>query len=277
VKQNFFLATISLTLFFGCSSQQPSGTAASQPDRSELERRAEALQKELALGDEMAARLTGHFGAFKAPQATKYLNLVAAALAKHCNRPEIVFRVAILDDAQPNAFATPGGYIFITKGLLSFVKNEHELAGILGHEMAHVTERHIYSAVVKDVGVTESLARAMGGGAGGVAAGLSQAANQGLEILLDKGYGPEKESEADIVGASLASSAGYSSTALWQVLNRLSKHEGSEKISKTHPPYKARLADLSRDSKANGLSEVTKVKESVLNDRFKTAMKELSQ
>lgn len=247
------------------------------PSVGEREKRAEALKREIDLGREMAARLAGTMGVVLGQkELTEYLNLVAATLARGTSRPEISYRVGILKSKAPNAYATPGGYLFVTEGLLKSLKSEHELAAILGHEIAHVTERHIFNEVFKETSFVDTLARSAGGGGGAVAAGLSKAANQGLEVLLDTGYGAEKESESDQVGMMLAAAAGYKPDALIDVLKRLAPLEGSSKLDKTHPPFSARIQALEQFSLQQGFEKTTiKTKEAVLNARFKFATRGL--
>ncbi|WP_428623529.1 M48 family metalloprotease, partial [Sedimenticola sp.] len=101
------------------------------------------VEAEIKVGREIAARILGRFGVLEDARLTRYVNLVGKSVALNASRPEIEFRFAILDTQSVNAYAAPGGYIFVTKGALDLMQDEAELAGVLAHEIAHVTEKHI--------------------------------------------------------------------------------------------------------------------------------------
>ncbi len=89
------------------------------------------------------------FGVYQDPSVTKYVTLVGAVLAQASTRPNLDWQFVVLDTDGVNAFAAPGGFIHITKGLLGLMKNEAELAGVLAHEITHVTEKHTVNAIMK--------------------------------------------------------------------------------------------------------------------------------
>lgn len=216
------------------------------------------VRDEITIGRAMAAKLAGHFGYYDADIGlTQYLNLVGASVAAQGNRPEINFYFGVLKLDEINAFATPGGYIFVTLPLLRAVQSESELAGILGHEIAHVTEKHMYKEIApkRQMSTGEVLTRFLSRGGSDLGFSLGKIVNSGIEILLEKGLGEEKESSADQAGTILASSVGYDGYGLFNFLTRLEKESKTVKISKTHPPFPKRLEVLSLFLKKNGISD----------------------
>jgi len=107
------------------------------------------FKQEHLLGRQVAARIAGNFGVWNDKSWTLYVNLVGRALAPYSERPDIKYRFAILDTDDVNAYAAPAGYIFITRGLLKKLDSEAQLAGVLGHEIAHVARKHIVKEVQK--------------------------------------------------------------------------------------------------------------------------------
>ena len=104
-------------------------------------------EEEIILGKRVAARVIARYGIDDNAEATYYLNLVATAIAQRSDRPDIPYHIAILATDDVNAYACPGGYIFVTRGALKMVRDEAELAAVLAHEISHVTERHIVNAL----------------------------------------------------------------------------------------------------------------------------------
>ena len=243
--RNCFLIVIASSCLASCSSQ-----SGNDPSRDpELAERGRKLQTELVLGKLMASELAGTFGVaeIKNPGMRTYLNTLAQAMARKAGRPEISYRVEILADAKANAYATPGGYVFVTSGLLDLVRSEEELAGVLAHEIGHVNEKHVLSKVLKsDDTAVGTLARVAGGGRATMGGSVNQAAQLGMAMLLDTGYGPELELEADRFAAELVTSVGYSPMPYYNLLLRMSALKGESKVSKTHPPFPARLASLKK-------------------------------
>src|SRR3954471_8381239 len=124
-------------------------------------------EKEQAIGEASAAKLIHIFGLYENPEMTKYVNLVGNAVARAGARPGLLFHFAILDTDVVNAMAMPGGYVFVTRGALSLMDNESELAGVLAHEVAHVDGRHVeheirdkkFVGVLAETGVEEGTSR----------------------------------------------------------------------------------------------------------------------
>lgn len=105
-------------------------------------------EEEIVLGEAVAVEAFSRFGGEYPNQAwNRYINLVGKTIAEVSDRPTLNYHFAILNSQEQNAFAAPGGYIFITVGLLKTLKNEAELGGVLAHEIAHVTKQHMLETI----------------------------------------------------------------------------------------------------------------------------------
>ncbi len=104
---------------------------------------------ERAIGEAVSAKLIDRFGIYQDPAVTKYVTLVGTVLAQASSRPSLDWKFIVVDSEGVNAYAAPGGIVHITKGALGLIKSESELAGVLAHELAHVTEKHTIKAIQK--------------------------------------------------------------------------------------------------------------------------------
>jgi beta-barrel assembly-enhancing protease len=261
-----------LLIFSACSH------AETQRDEMQKLALAKELTDELEVGRGMAAKLIGHFGLYeKEPQVLKYVRLIGLTVAQQSSRSEIDYKFGILDTDEINAYAVPGGFIFLTKGLLAQVQTESELAAILGHEIAHVTEKHMYHAVSpkREETGSDTVVRVMSRGRSSLGASILRMVNQGMEILLEKGIDHEKEMEADQVGTMYALAAGYHPLALHHFLKRTHspQSDSHEKLSKTHPPIQARLEKLENFYQENGIeASLMRGSPQLLQKRFQKIM-----
>jgi beta-barrel assembly-enhancing protease len=173
--------------------------------------------KEMQLGAEIAAQIKT-WGA-EDPEASKYVAIVAQQLLPNVNRKSIRYQFHVIQAQQVNAFAIPGGHIYILTGLLDFLESESELAAVVGHEMSHVDLRHCieryqYELALKKVGVGE-------------AGAIVEVAHR----LVAIGYNQFQESEADASGERLVIDAGYDPDAAAAVFERM-----KAKFGETTPP-----------------------------------------
>jgi len=204
---------------------------------------------EMEIGKEAAAVLLGAAPLVDDAALQRYVNRVGRWVAMQSDRPELPWRFAVLDDPDINAFAAPGGYVFITKGLLARLHSEAELAAVLGHEVAHVTEKHHLVAIRKQartrlLGMAASFAlEDQGHDAEQVAALVN-----GAKSIYGKGLDRKDEYHADRLGVVLAARAGYDPYALPAVLQTLDRiNPESSQLSllfKTHPRPGDRLEKL---------------------------------
>jgi beta-barrel assembly-enhancing protease len=208
-------------------------------------------EEEKVIGDSVALEIVGQYGGLvRDPAIMHRVNLVGRALARYSERPELNWRFAVLDSDTVNAFSAPDGYVFITRGLYRLVKNDDALAGVLGHEIAHITGRHALKIVARGEFLTgaTSLAAANNSKVGTVNAQLTQF-DSGIgkiaTTLFEKGFDPATEYEADRTGHDLAKLTGYAPGGLRSVLVELQQRGGDpKKIFSTHPPLKERIQRL---------------------------------
>jgi predicted Zn-dependent protease len=212
-------------------------------------------EEEIKVGRDVAANLAARYGLDENPAKLHYLNLIGQAIAKKCSRPNIPYHFGILKSSEINAMATPGGYVCVTDGLLAFVQDESELAGVLAHEISHVTQKHIVKAIRQ--------ADLLGAGQDAAAAAGKDVSQYGqlsdFSInLLSNGLSRGDEMEADKLGTILAAKVGYDPTGLRRSVERLGKKESSDaaalaRFNKTHPPAADRLQAIDATLEQNHL------------------------
>lgn len=211
-------------------------------------------EEESSIGQSIALQVVARYGGtIDDPQLVRYVNLVGRSVANTSDRPDIAYHFAILNHDSINAFAAPAGYIFVTNGLLKQVQNEAELAAVLGHEIAHVSEKHILEVIQRSkqlAGVTEAGLSY----AGKDPAAFKNVIDQAVKKLLDEGLDQGKEIEADQVGDVFAWRTGYDPTAYVTFLNRLKALKGDDKaFFKTHPNFSNRIQAVQQTIQAKGL------------------------
>src|SRR4029079_11065040 len=117
--------------------------------------------EEITIGADVSLKIRQRFGVVQDPAVHKYVTLVGTIVAQQTERPTLPWTFIVLDTDGVNAFASPGGFVHITRGALGLIKNEAELAGVLGHEITHVTHKHTVNAIKKNkavaLGASESL------------------------------------------------------------------------------------------------------------------------
>jgi predicted Zn-dependent protease len=182
------------------------------------------------VGKETAQDVKAQLGLIEDPELTAYVAKVGARLARHAPRRNFEYSFQIVDQEAPNAFALPGGYVFVSRGLLTLANSEDELANVLGHEIVHVAARH--AAARQEVG--RSLHAKLDWLRGGYLAS----------------YGRDQEREADRLGQGLAAVAGYDPKGLVAFLRELEHTErlelGSSRLPgfwDTHPSASSRVAE----------------------------------
>jgi len=202
-------------------------------------------EDELLLGKRVAAKVIERYGIENAPEMTYYLNLITTAIAQRSNRPEIPYHVAILATDDVNAYACPGGYIFVTRGVLNMVRDEAELAAVLAHEVSHVTERHIVNALrnSKLMKVGSEIAADAFRTPGPLLDQMTSFATDALFEGLDK----SDEYESDEKAIDYLDRIGYDYPAMYDVLKLLEvrrKYGATKVLDKTHPTPSSRLQKL---------------------------------
>ena len=180
-------------------------------------------QQELELGHKAHQTLLEEYGYYDDLELQGYVMQVGQALAAVSHRPELEYRFTVLDSDVVNAFATPG-YVYITRGLLARMDSEAELAGVLGHELGHITARHAARGIGQQqtVGLIQLVLGTV------TDSRLLHQAGDLLGTAHVRGYGRENELEADRLGAEYAARAGYDPEALLDVIRVLKDQEAYE-------------------------------------------------
>jgi predicted Zn-dependent protease len=179
---------------------------------------------EADLGREQHPQVLAEFGgAYQDPEMNRYVSSIGDFLVQTSERSDLKFTFTILDTPVVNAFALPGGYIYITRGLLALAENEAEVAGVLGHEIGHVTARHS----AERYGQTLA-ANIAGVGLGVLLGGEAAQAGGVLGSLLLRSYSRDQEFEADMLGGRYLARAGYDTRAMAGFLQQLQAHSRLE-------------------------------------------------
>jgi beta-barrel assembly-enhancing protease len=215
-----------------------------------------SLEEEIALGRNITGSLLGAAPLVKDDALQQYVNKVGRWVASQSERADLPWKFGVIESADLNAFAAPGGYVLITKGLYQKLTNEAQLAGVLGHEIAHIVKKHqlkvLQKQQVMSVG-SEWLKKKFG-----KTKLADKAIGSGAEISarsLDK----DAEFEADRMGMVLATRAGYDAYGLPEVLQTIGQTNKTDSsvalLFKTHPAPDERLAKLG-DSAGSQLDNV---------------------
>lgn len=205
--------------------------------------------EEIRIGQEFAATLLGAKPLVADPALQRYVNTLGRWLAMHTERPDLPWTFGVLDDPGFNAFATPGGFVFVTRGLVERMRNEAELAGVLAHEIGHVLKKHHLRAVQKNAGfalVGDFLSAANRSGNNEARSALINIGRKLYANGLDK----DDEFEADRLGVVIAARAGYDAYGLPSVLQMLRAHNAGDAdfglLFRTHPHPATRIDLLDR-------------------------------
>jgi len=226
--------------------------------------------QELSIGRATHAEILKEYGEHKDAKLAAYVQKIGEHVAKNSHRADLFYRFTVLDSPKVNAFALPGGYIYVTRGMLAYLNSEDELAAVLGHEIGHITARHA---------VRQHSTSTLTGIAGAILASQSGVQGAGdianmLGTALVRGYGREHELEADRLGAMYLARSGYNPDAMFNVIRVLKKQEDFESelaklehreprtyhgLFSTHPENDKRLKSIIKASKGvkpgNGILE----------------------
>jgi predicted Zn-dependent protease len=205
--------------------------------------------QEIQIGQESHQQVIRQFGVYdEKPELNRLVDTVGHRLAAASDRPNLPWHFTVIDTPMVNAMALPGGYVYITRGMLERINSEDELAGVLGHEITHVTARHAAQQISR-----AQLAQ-FGMVLGAVVAGpeatqaYGQLAELGLNLLFQR-YSRGQESQADLVGTEYVARAGWNpigSERMLMTLQRLDKHpaSGIERYFQSHPDPAKRVRDV---------------------------------
>lgn len=229
------------------ASPQPAGSAtapAQQPPAINLFGKTKT-EDEIRIGKQVAGDLLGAAPLVKDDTLQQYVNSVGRWIALQSGRPDLPWKFGVIESEDINAFAAPGGYVFLTKGLYKRLNNEAELAGVLAHEIAHVSKKHHLDLLKKSalIGMlAQSVSKEVKGDAG-----VQNLIGNGAEMLA-RGLDKEAEFEADRIGVVFAAQSGYDAWGLPTVLQDMATINAKDGrltlLYKTHPSAADRLARL---------------------------------
>jgi len=217
-------------------------------------------EEEVAIGKQIAGNLLGASPLVKDKRLQKYINNVGRWVASQSERPDLPWHFGVIESKDINAFAAPGGYIFVTRGLYRQLQNEASLAGVLAHEIGHVIRQHHLKLLQQSSLVAlggEALSRQTGNNEK-----VQQLIGSGAEVVarsLDK----NAEFEADSIAVVLSARAGYDPFSFPEVLQgigHIAKDDNSvELLFKTHPHPDERLEklDLAMDDRLDNVKGLT--------------------
>jgi predicted Zn-dependent protease len=240
------LLTAALTGFYGCATNPVTG-------KSDVVLMSE--QQEISTGKKGHQQVIQQYGIYKNAELDAMLQRIGQQLAVKSHRSQLQYHFTLLDSADVNAFALPGGYIYVTRGIIAYMNSEEELAGVLGHELGHVTARH---------GVRQQSSSMLLGVLGAVAAATTGVKAVGdlsnmLGGALIRGYGRKHELEADRLGAEYLARVGYDPQKMLDVVGILKDQEAFAKqkasdagkaptnyhgVFSTHPRNDQRLQEV---------------------------------
>ena len=245
------IASLMLAVVFACAASVP---LAGPVPAAHAQLFGISEQQEIQIGREVESQLKSKPGFTNDPAEIKRVTEIGLRLAHVSERPNLPWTYHILNDKQVNALAAPGGFIFVTSGLLTFVKSDNELAFVLGHETTHVAHRHAVDLAQKDMQLQLGamlISQLLFGG--NLTAG--QLAQLG-RALIDAKYSREKEAEADHYGVIFAKKAGFDPTASVTFMERLQNFEGGSSSGipwlASHPDTPSRVAALREELRQMG-------------------------
>src|SRR6476661_1061898 len=200
--------------------------------------------QEIEMGKQSAQEVAQTMGFVNNAGLQSYVSAIGMKMAKASERPDLPWEFHVVNDASVNAFALPGGYIHVTRGLLTAINDEAELATVLGHEIGHVTARHSVQQISK--AEVAQLGLGLGSVLSSDVARMAGVASQGLQVLFLK-YSRDAENQADLAGFRYALNQNYDvreMTNVFQTLDRVSQLAGGGKLPEwleTHPDPGTRI------------------------------------
>jgi predicted Zn-dependent protease len=253
------------SLLFAAALLSSCGTQVVNPVTGQTERTAMDEPAEIAEGAKAHKDVLKEYGAIDNPRLQAYVNELGQRLAAQSHRPNLQWTFTVLDSPEINAFALPGGYVYVTRGIMAYLDNEAELAGVMGHEIGHVTARHAAQRATRqqNAGIGVIAATVLGavlevGGISG-ATNFANQASQSAAAGYVAAYSRDQESQADELGAEYLSRNRYDPQNMVDVIEVLknqeqfaidtAKAEGKPAPTKsswlaTHPANEKRLADI---------------------------------
>lgn len=248
-----------LTLLIATSAHAQLGDIIRRIDPNRVKKTAQVAREatrefndaeEADIGRVVAARLLNTYPLADNEQLQKYVMLVGSTVAAYSSRPTLEWHFSVVESPLVNAISAPGGFVFITTGALRQIHSEAELAAVLGHEIAHVTQKHILKEIKRANVMAAGMDLAQSTSAGGTWINddyASKIAQIAMDKLLKSGLSRTDENEADRIGAQLTDASGYRASEFISFLETLRDLETSSAMKQllaTHPAPEARITTL---------------------------------
>lgn len=201
-------------------------------------------QEEIVLGKQTDGEIKAQYGTYNDQALTAYIQRIGQSMTSHTHRPHLIYHFAVLDAPVVNAFAVPGGYIYVTRGILALMNSEAELAVVLAHELGHVNARHSVAKLSQLMLAQFGLA--VGGAISETFAKISGAASIGIQLLFLK-FSRDDEREADALGVEYSRKGGYNPSEMvnfFASLEKLGDLSGGQSLPgflSTHPLTRERI------------------------------------
>jgi beta-barrel assembly-enhancing protease len=193
---------------------------------------------------------SGQVKLFENAELTSYVNEIGQNMAEVSDRPDIPYTFQVVDDDGVNAFATMGGFVYVTTGLIEAADNEAELAGVIGHEIGHIAGRHAV-AQMRQAAIAQGITGALG-------VNRNQLVNIGTQIALQLPASRSDEYEADQHGFYSMGRAGYDQTGMVTFMQKLAQQGGSPpEFLSTHPDSRNRVTALQQLDSSEAMPEAT--------------------
>ncbi len=237
-KATILICTFLLLLAASCAVNPVTG-------RRELSLISE--KQEIALGEQTDKEIRSQYGIYDDPSLNQYVKRLGMVLAPHTHRPHLTYYFSVLDTPVVNAFAVPGGYVYVTRGILAMMNSEAELAAVLGHELGHINARHSVRRMSKLLLV--QLGLGVGGALSETFAKISGVASVGIQLLFLK-YSRDDEREADALGVEYSRKGKFNPGEMvaffdsLQKLGDLSKGASLPGFLSTHPLTTERIQNV---------------------------------
>lgn len=210
-------------------------------------------ENEYYIGRAVAATILSNYKVYSAPATEAYLNKICNVIVINSEKPELYngYHVKILDSSEVNAFATSGGHIFITRGLLACTNSEDALAGVIAHEIAHIQLQHSLKAIKTSrwtaAGISAtSAAVSVAKKDAELASTMNDMVSDVVTDMVNNGYSKNQEFDADSLALTLMASAGYNPESMLDMLSQLKTAQGvkSNGMYKTHPSPDQRISNV---------------------------------
>lgn len=255
-KRRIAYALVSMTIVIGI------GVGTAQPSQAgwldlllggvrvlQLSNMSDSQEVDLGGGINRQLVESGQITLFEGPALNAYVDDIGETLAAVSDRPDIPYNFQIVEDEAVNAFATMGGYVYVTTGLMAAADNEAELAGVIGHEIGHIAGRHAVKQM-RQAAITQGITGALG-------VNRDRLVNIGTQIALQLPASRSDEYEADRHGFFSMGRAGYDQTGMVSFMRKLVRQGSPPEFLSTHPDARNRVSSLQEMDEANAIPEAT--------------------